>query len=534
VEGVAVKGSALLDAALLGADRAGLPPAEALPLPLAGLRAALDDRSPAEALWLLAGAEALYDAAGRLPDRVAASDWQLPAYRPEGDRPVCSPAAARYLERSLNQGDAAHLPELLRLLDRAGQRAPDDLLPHLLERGAKLPRSRPALLPILGERGRWLAAMNPKWRYAAIELADPRSLAAAWEADVAGRPALARVARPGDPTRARRLIETTWRAESDAARRELLSVLDEGLSMDDEPFLERALDDRDAQVRRKAADLLAALPDSRLAGRVTAAAGGVLALKDGRLVPAFPAEITDGMTRDGIVRIDREARPAGARSTADWSRLLIQTVGVIPLTHWTARFSLSPAEVIHAARAGQWPRTLLTAFAAAALRQRDQEWSEALLAAEGYTERVGGLLSALAPDDCYARLGQVLAAGDRQAVGDESVDGRSAAGEGVVVFLRRWTGDWDEATGRALINFLARQAATDPDTKLSATLRFLSRGFALRCPPILADYAAASFNGRVVNHAWEASLRYVTTTLRQRREIWEAFGGDRPLSRSDL
>jgi hypothetical protein len=164
----------VLSAALVGTERAGLPPVTALPPALATLRTALEQRPPHEALLLLAGAGALYETAGRRPQRAAGADWRLPAYRPEGDRPVCSPAAARFLARALNQQDAALFPELLALIDRAGQRAPDELLPHLLERGAKIPRQRPALLPILGERGRWLGALNPAWRYAAVEPTDPR------------------------------------------------------------------------------------------------------------------------------------------------------------------------------------------------------------------------------------------------------------------------------------------------------------------------------------------------------------------------
>ena len=43
--------------------------------------------------------------------------------------------------------------------------------------------------------------------------------------------------------------------------------------MDDEPFLESALDDRSREVRQQAADLLTRLPDSRLALRMAERAG---------------------------------------------------------------------------------------------------------------------------------------------------------------------------------------------------------------------------------------------------------------------
>lgn len=503
----------LVAAALVGAARAGLPPAASLTPALAEIHVALAGRPPEESLFLLAGAAALYEAAGQLPDRHGDEARRLPAFRPEGDRPPAPPAAARFLERALNQQDTALLPELLGLLDAAGYRAPDALLPHVLEHGAKIARLRPLLLPVVGERGRWLAALNPAWRYAAVDLADPLSLRGAWEADPPGRAALATTIRRADPAAARRLVESTWRAEPETTRRELLGVLTVGLSMDDEPFLERALDDRDAVTRRKAADLLAALPDSRLVGRITAAAGSILVLRDGALSPAFPGEVTDAMARDGIVRAESGGRPSGPRSAADWSRLLIQTVGVISPAHWETRFGLEPEALVAAAMAGKWPRTLITALATAALRRRDGRWIDALLAADGYGERTGMLLAALSPEECHARLEEQVAAGR-----DESV----------VVFLRRRGGPWDEASARLLLDFFGRHCEAEPDTRVSATLRFLSRRFAHDCPPSLAGYATQVLTGHAPSKAWQASIKYLLGTLALRREMWEATMADYP------
>ena len=501
----------LITAALIGTDRAGFPEVDGLPPALSGIHARLAAGPAHDGLFPLAGALALYDAAGQLPEKAAGADWRLPAFRPEGDRRPCSPAATRFLERMMNQQDTAHLPELLALLDASGRRPADDQLPYVLEFGAKTPRFRPQLLPILGERGRWLAAINPAWRYAAVDPGDVASLRGAWEADPAGRAALAATVRRQDPEKARRLIEATWRGEPEAARRELLAVLENGLSMSDEPFLERALDDRDALVRRKAADLLAALPGSRLVARVTAVAGSILTLRNGVLLPSFPGEITEAMVRDGMSRPESNGRHTGTRTAADLSRLLIHTVGVIPLAHWQERFNRGPEAIIAAAQAGKWPRTLLTALSTAALRQKDGAWTDALLVADGYSERTGMLLAGLPSEECYRRLAGRLAADDEAAV---------------IVFLRRWNRPWDEASGRGLIDFYARAAAVTPDARPAPTLRFLSRRFAFDCPPSLAGYAAEVLRDRAATRTWEASLHYLLTILTFRREMRAAVTGE--------
>jgi hypothetical protein len=488
-----------LTAALVGVGRAPRPGGAGLPPALASLRVALDDRPPAELVLLMAGAAALYDDAGQLPARAPAAEWYLPALRVADERPVCFPAAARFLERMLNQQHAELLPELLTLLDAAGQRVADAQLPHALAHGTRIPRFRPLWLPVLGERGRWLAAINPDWRYAAVELDDSRSLRAAWERDPAGRAALALTLRRRDPAAALRLIELTWRGEADAARRELLATLETGLSPADEPFLERALDDRDAQVRHKAVAHLARLPESRLVGRMIAAAGDILALDDGHLTPRFPPALRESLVRDGVTR-----PAAGPPSANDRSRLLMQTVGVIPPRHWEARFGATPADIVAAAGPGRWPRTLLGALSAATARHPDRRWVEAILAHDGLTERHGPLLAQLTADELEARLAAAVTAEDTAAV---------------VVMLRRWPHPWDEAAARAMIDFLAHEAARPRDTRHSPTLRYLMRAFARACPPALAGHAAAALAGRPATPVWQTTASQFVATLALRSEL---------------
>ncbi len=488
-----------LTAALVGAARAARPGAAGLPPGLAALPGALAERTPAELILFVAGAAALYDDAGRLPARAPAAEWHLPALRAEGERPACSPAAAQFLERMLNQQHAELLPELLARLDAAGQRVADAQLPHALAHGARIPRFRPLWLPVLGERGRWLAAINPDWRYAAVELDDPRALRAAWERDPAGRAALAVILRRRDPAVVLRLIELTWRNEADAARRELLGTLETGLSMADEPFLERALDDRDAQARHKAVSLLARLPESRLVRRMIATAGDILALDGGQLTPRFPPVIRESLVRDGVTR-----PAAGPPSANDRSRLLLQTVGVIPPGHWETHLGATPAEIVAAAGPGRWPRTLLGALSAATARHPDRRWVEVILAHDGLTERHGPLLAQLMPDELGARLAAAVAAEETAAV---------------IVLLRRWPHAWDETAARAVIDFLANEAARPRDSRHGPTLRYLMRAFGRDCPPTLAGHAAAALAARPATAAWQTTAAQFVATLALRREI---------------
>jgi hypothetical protein len=98
---------------------------------------------------------------------------------------------------------------------------------------------------VLGERGSWLAAQEPRWAWAAPLPADDVGREQAWATgERAQRRRLFALLRREQPARARQLLEQGWSEEEPEDRAWLLDALGEGLSPEDEPLLERALDDR--------------------------------------------------------------------------------------------------------------------------------------------------------------------------------------------------------------------------------------------------------------------------------------------------
>jgi hypothetical protein len=179
----------------------------------------------------------------------------------------------------------------------------------------------------------------------------------------AERPALLEALRSADPTRGLALLQSTWKSDPAAERAALLAVLAVGLSDDDEPFLEAALDDRSAGVRQVAVDLLGRLPASRRAARMAArlqalvrrdeSRGGAQSALRGRghgatLSFTPPGEPDAAARRDGI----NDAAPAGMGVSA-WR--LAQLVGGTPLSFWTERLGLTPDATAAMAAAGDEP-----------------------------------------------------------------------------------------------------------------------------------------------------------------------------------
>jgi hypothetical protein len=389
----------LLRAALLGTGRQ--PPPDPAPdgSALSRALAAAAGATPEDALLARAALLAAYRRAARIPAR----DERPPAAPAEEETaPLCPPAAARHLATMLGGTFAAALPEWLGAAARAGYVVPPELLPGLLQAAAGDADLRPHLAAVAGARGRWLAAQRPEWAFAASAGEGEPGVAedaGGWETlGLEARAALLVRVRGRDPARGRALLESTWAKEAPRERAALLAALETGLSMDDEPFLEAALDDRRKDVRTAAAQLLSRLSGSRLVGRMTERARGWLAVAPGkaglvarvtgRAAPTLDVRLPDAcdaaMERDGIVA----KPPYGMGERAWW---LLQVVAAVPPQTWSAATGAEPGELLAAAGRGEWRDVLVPAWSAAAVRHADAAWAEALLASPAQPSALPGV-----------------------------------------------------------------------------------------------------------------------------------------------
>jgi hypothetical protein len=347
------------------------------------------EREPERRLLLAAGALASYLQAGQRAETIAAP---IAASPPE-TLAVLQGRQARLVWDLLHQrfppviaGDdftmqagrhsdleyQAVLAEALTLVARAGYRLPEHMLPQALANQDAAVRE--ALLPVLGERGRWLAALNPAWRWAAARpVVQDADLETTW---LEGLPAQRLVAlarmRASDPAAARQWLATSWKSEGAEFRHDALGALEAGLSLEDEPFLEAALDDRSERVRARAAQVLVRLPDSALAGRMRERAATILTYDPAgeKLLVTLPNSIDAAWQRDGVT--PKPPRDAQVDQQVWWT---MQTLALVSPAYWSARFNRTPDELIAAATKSQWIYEVLEGWSQAAIALRDDLWS---------------------------------------------------------------------------------------------------------------------------------------------------------------
>ena len=377
----------LANLALLGTSRhAGEIP---LPESLRPLAASLpDDLDSGRRLLLLAGLDAVYRAAGFLPQP---HPLETP---PEDERPAPNPKAEATLAEILANGHRPLLLLSLEQLDRAGLRWPSGLLPALLDQGRSAFKGRRDLLGrLLDRRGVWLASQHSEWAWALNPATgkDPNPITAWQEGSIEIRvPAFANL-RGLDPGGAREALAAVFKQDKAEARAALLACLREGITPADESFLESCLKDRSQLVREVAKELLLLLPESSWARRCrervfgllrreTHASGGLLGglkkmLGGAGAAPVLvelPEEADKSWEDDGIVL----KPPQGVGAKAFWLAQLVATV--LP-RFLGEHLRLEPAELVETFARHEWNEPLIVGLGRATAFAGDRELAALVL-----------------------------------------------------------------------------------------------------------------------------------------------------------
>lgn len=372
------------NAALLGTARRAVPD-----LPDLGQAAVRPRAVPGPREEALLDAAALGGAALRAGRRL--DHAEPPDAAPDDTRPVAPRRAVQLLELVLTQPPAGAaqrvglLVHWLRAADDADRRVPPVVLPLLLGMATGSRELRRPTAAVLGERGRWLAALREEWEWVADATAGAEAHTASRVSGIvpsadewARLPSTDRVAvlatvRGVDAERGRELVESTWATDSARDRRAHLETLRVGLGADDEALLESALDDRAGTVREAATELLDALPGSRRAARMAERLRPLVHRTGllGRGVDVtLPGEPDPAGVRDGL------GKPPPRRSARGW--WLEQICAGAPLEVWSELTGAEPSTAVKRLTDAQQP-DLLAGIRRAVRGRRDPVWAAALL-----------------------------------------------------------------------------------------------------------------------------------------------------------
>ncbi|MDF8264864.1 DUF5691 domain-containing protein [Luteipulveratus flavus] len=405
--------------------------------------------------------ERLLDGAA-LADVLGRAGARLPAAAPLIDpaaaetRAVVSPAAARLLLLLLTQPPVSKvarddlLVQWLGHADAAEQRVPPLLLPPLLTHAVEHREVAVALGGTPGERGRWLAGLNPEWSSLAVRPAIAAAVpdtaetgpaddwTATWpQLPTAEAVAVFERARDARPYAARALLQEQWDSLPARTRAECVRRLTVAVTSADEPLLERALDDRSKTVRESAYAVLDLLPTSARGQRMAARLRDLLRTH-GAVRRSLEVDVPDDPDaageRDGLVRRSGD----GVQPRTRWLESIIRGA---PLSVWTDVTGRSATATLRMLN----DQSALNALCATVLARADAGWASALLASG--VDRPG--IVALLPDD------------ERRSVLTARLGAKTVPHE-VRELLAREPRPWDDGLARAVLRALTRSTTGEP------------------------------------------------------------------------
>ena len=306
----------------------------------------------------------------------------IPASKDTTER--CSTTAGLLLQSMLSGQNKEIIPEWFSLANTHSKRIAEEYLPEALQYMEKNPDLIEVALPTIGNRGRWLAMRIPGLNKCIdaikVDALSGDETEQFWQTEkLYARNLLLQKIRKENPANGLALISSTWKEDKAKERKTFLSTLITGLSVEDEPFLENALDDRSGEVRQTAIDLLSLLPQSRLVQRQITRVQPYIQWQPGNLLRkaklefSFPEEITQEMERDGVIRVNRFIRAFGEKGN-----ILLHILRGIPPTYWNTRLQKNPQELLEIVQTSDLKDLILESWNAATSLSHDSEWAKTL------------------------------------------------------------------------------------------------------------------------------------------------------------
>jgi hypothetical protein len=366
----------LVASALVGTDRQ--PPSIDFTDPaLSDYQETIQSQAATQQILGAAGLISAYQTLGR---GVAKTSFPLPTAASTTQLTCCSPVTTQHLSTILQENRYAEiLPELLQLLSQSKQTVPPDFLPLLLEVGKRDKKLRPLILPILGDLGQWLVRQNRQWEYglgAKVADVDLANLQEIWATGSRSERAAALAQwRELQPAEARQALAASWKQEKADDRATWLEILQTGLSMADEEFLEVALVDRSEPVRRQAIHLLNQMP-SQYRQRLTKLATELLVIKN---VDGYQLRINlpqaDSAEWIAIGILDKPSNKAGAKPPKVTIEQLSPALVGADLNVWPPDID----RLITSVQSLPASNIILSSLAKAACYQQRIDWIEVLI-----------------------------------------------------------------------------------------------------------------------------------------------------------
>ncbi len=312
--------------------------------------------------------------------KTCAANGNLPYTAFDEEERTCNAKAALQLRDILEGEYQALLPEWCHVANQKQLKAPPECLPDLMDYACQHPHQDCRFIQeVIGKKGVWLASQNPSWK----DIIYTKNLdEETWHTGThPERLKYLSQLRAEDPQKARQLTEASWEQETPENRALFIEKFRIGLNIEDEPFLEKCLDDSRKPVRHMAAILLSCLPASGLCKRMTerllhlvtyhSGKKGLLLSKKPTIEVVLPDISDQSLLRDG-------ADPQKAGKLGQKAVAFANIIAAVPLQVWH-QMDRDIEALLHTVLSCDFSESFSLGLSAATIRQQNPEWASFIL-----------------------------------------------------------------------------------------------------------------------------------------------------------
>ncbi|SDD60586.1 hypothetical protein SAMN04487996_101427 [Dyadobacter soli] len=382
----------ILKAALLGTDRHMPEISPGAPEIYAKIQAM--PTSKEDRFLKMAFVSLLYEEAGTKPVVI---DSHLPECPPEAQAIVTGQLASLLQSALKDQDDVLFAFLVFRIVQRNEVIQPQ-LVPTILDKALESKHDRQNLTGICGTTGQWLCGLNPRWKALRDGTAEDENV---WETgSTEARKAFLSALRKKDPSAAIVLLETTLSQENAGNRLALLQLLNCGLSLSDETFLQKLTTDKSQKVRETAIGMLRQIQGSAINRQhrewllrmiEVREERHLLVMKKKKVIIAEDVTPDESIFKTGIEKVSTEK---GVQDHVFIAGQLLSAIDPVALSN---SLNINDQELIALFLEHPAAKALLPFLTSAAVHFKCKSWALALL--HRGDARDIGLLDALAPSE---------------------------------------------------------------------------------------------------------------------------------------
>ncbi|NML20265.1 hypothetical protein HHL16_05245 [Pseudoflavitalea sp. G-6-1-2] len=293
--------------------------------------------------------------------------------------PYCSTLAMRVLKDIIAEDMEPLLQIWLEQCTKHQQLIHPAHIPAMLELAAFKKKWQPMVTACCGKRGEWLAKFNPAWKFTANQTEED-----AWQTgSPEQRKQVLKDQRAADPAKAIKMLQAVWASEDANTKQAFLSLLDEGISEADLPFLQSQLTEKSKKVKSETIRLMLLIPSSPLVKKNEELLRQLVHLQKEKTLLGMSSKLkikfepAINLSKEELTELGIDVTNIQPGETKE-EHIYNHLIRAVPVEFWETHLGLPGEKIIELLQSDEFGSRLMLALSGAVGKYKNRRWAEML------------------------------------------------------------------------------------------------------------------------------------------------------------